>query len=395
MTTGAAPTGQASSSNLSLTCQHHPAIDAIAATWDGFVPRDVPHLRAGFLRAAEHSGLMQRPDYLLIHDNGRLVAVALAYTLYIDSALTASPRGRSRIEWVRKFLRGYGYRPLRVCGSPVGNSECGVYFDPCLTPAGRRPVFARIAREISRSAGFSQTLFFKEFKDEEKDDYASQLESLGFFAVDPSPGTRLLLPWSSFDDYVGAMRTKYRKQLKKDLKVGEALEFSLLDSFADLAAEATTLYRNVVAHAAATLQVADEHFFTLVSEFEQAHLLVARLRSSGQLVGINLLLFGDTCMHNIYVGFDYEQNKHCRIYFNLLEQSLRLALERKCRIAYFGQTSYEFKARIGAVPYALTAYMKHRLWPIHHMLRSAKDKIFPKTEDAVASDVFRDAGEKE
>src|SRR5262249_17811574 len=157
-----------------------------------------------------------------------------------------------------------------------------------------------------------------------------ELERLGFFSVDPGPGTRLVLRWSSFDAYMTAMRTKYRAQLRRDLKAGQDLEFSLLDSFAELAPRATALYLNVVGQAASTLTVAGEAFFAALSEFDQAKLLVARLRSTGEVVGINVLLFGDTCMQNVYVGFDYDLNKRLRIYFNLFEHSLRLALERNC-----------------------------------------------------------------
>jgi hypothetical protein len=375
MVTGAAPPGQGLGDPGPLTCTHHPAVDPIAAVWDGLVPRDLPHLRAGFLRAAERSGMIRQPDYLLLSRDGRPAAAAVTYTL-----LVATPQGE---------------KPLRVCGSPIGNGECGVYFGPALPAAERRPVFSRIAREVLDAGGVEPTYFFKEFPDEDVAEYANELEKLDFFPVEPGPGTRLELRWPSFEEFMGALRTKYRHQLKKDLKAGEGLEFALLDSFADLAPLATTLYRNVVAHAAAVLQVADERFFAAVSDFEQAHLLVARPRGGGDVIGVNLLLFGDAVMHNVYVGFDYEQNKRYRVYFNLFEQSLRLALERRCRVAYFGQTSYDFKARLGANPFALTAYMKHCVPEEHAGLRAAKDHIFPKAEGAVPSDVFRAEGEKD
>jgi predicted N-acyltransferase len=366
MATGAAP---------SLACTHHPAIDPVADAWDRLVPRDEPHLRSGFLRAAERSGIIGQPDYLLLSRDGRPVAVAVSYTLVIDT-----PAGK---------------KPLRVCGSPIGNSACGVHFDPALPAAERRPAFARIAQEVQQAGGPEPTYFFKEFSDEAVAEYANELEQLGFFPVDPTPGTRLALRWPSFEEYMGALRTKYRHQLKKDLKAGEGLEFALLDSFADLAPLATKLYLNVVAHAAATLQVADEKFFAAVSDFDQAHLLVARPRGGSDVIGVNLLLFGDAVMHNVYVGFDYEQNKRFRIYFSLFEQSLRLALERGCRMAYFGQTSYDFKARLGANPFTLTAYMKHCVPEEHAALHAAREHIFPKAEDAVPSDVFHAEGEKE
>jgi hypothetical protein len=319
--------------------------------------------------------MIRQPDYLLLSRDGRPVAAAVTFTLLVET-----PQGP---------------KPLRVCGSPIGNGESGVSFGPELPAAERRPTFARIAEEVLQAGGPEPTYFFKEFPDGAVAEYANELERLGFFAVDPGPGTRMELRWASFDEYMGAMRTKYRHQLKKDLKAGEGLEFALLDSFADLAPRATELYRNVVAHAAAILQVADDKFFAAVSDFEQAHLLVARPRGGGDVIGVNLLLFGDAVMHNVYVGFDYEQNKRYRIYFNLFEQSLRLALERRCRVAYFGQTSYDFKARLGANPFTLTAYMKHCVPEEHAALRAAKDHIFPKAEGAVPSDVFKAEGEKD
>src|SRR5947209_4382912 len=175
MTTGAAPAGHGPSLESRLTCKHHPAIDPIAAAWDRFVPRDLPHLRAGFLRAAERSGMIRKPDYLLLYQEERPVAAVVTYTLFIDAAKGASPRRQAWVNWVRKWYPGYSHRPLRVCGSPVGNSECGVHFDPALPVAARRPVFARVVEEVLRAGGMGPTYFFKEFPDEAVAEYAGEL----------------------------------------------------------------------------------------------------------------------------------------------------------------------------------------------------------------------------
>jgi predicted N-acyltransferase len=395
MATGAASAGQGVPLARSLTCEHHPAIDPIAAAWDRLVPRDLPHLRAGFLRAAERGGLIRTPDYLMLYQEGHPVAVAVTYTLLFDTAWGALPRRQAWVRWVRKVYPGYAYQPLRVCGSPVTNAECGIYFAAWLPPAARRSLCTRVALEVLRSGGMGPTYFFKEFRDEAIAEFASELERVGFFPVHPSPGTQVQIRWDTFDDYVNAMRAKYRNELKKDLKAGEGLEFALLDSFADVASQATPLYLNVVARAAVPLQVASEPFFAAVSEFEQAALLVARVRATGQLVGINLLLFGDTVMQDIYIGLDYAENQKHRVYFNLLHQALRCAIDRKCRLAYVGQTAYEFKARLGANSFPVTAYMKHRLGFVHKMLRANTERMFPKVAGIVHSPVFRAEGEKD
>src|SRR5262249_43997323 len=152
-----------------------------------------------------------------------------------DTVVGAPPRVRGWIEWIRRHFPRFLWRPMRICGPPVSNGECGICFDSQLPPSDRRTALRLIAKSVLRSAGFRQAVFFKDFTDEAVAEYASELETLGFFRVAPGPGTRLDLSWDSFDGYLGAMRKKYRGRVRHDLKLAEELEFSLLDSFADLA----------------------------------------------------------------------------------------------------------------------------------------------------------------
>lgn len=380
-------------SQTGLTCAPHRAIGSIAAEWDSLVPRDLPHLRAGFLNACQESEMILDPLYLLVYRGDELVAAAVAYTLFVDAAQTMSPGRRRWVRRIRRFFPRYKMSSLRICGSPVSNGESGIYLDPRLTPAERREAFDLIARQVIDSSNLGQTIFFKEFNDEEIDRYASDLEeNHGFFSGDPGPGTRLDLRWPSFDDYLAAMHKRYRARIRKDMKISEPLEFVLLDSFAELAPTAARLYREVVENAPFTLQVADERFFAAVSDFDQARLLVARDRETGEVLGVNLLLFGDTCMHNLYIGFNYARNDQFHTYFALVEHSLRVSFENKCRVCYLGQASYEFKARLGAVPYRLVSYLKHRIPAAHRALRANRDKLYPKSEVAT-HDVFRTAAD--
>jgi hypothetical protein len=376
------------SQKMALNFVRHSAIDAIADEWDRLVPRDKPHFRAGFLRAVERSGMMQDPAYMLVSCDGRLIAVALAYTVLLDTTMSASEKKRQFVARIRKRFKGFGWRPMRICGSPVSNGESGISFDPQLSPDDRRLVFNRIVQEVLQASTLKETIYFKEFTDEAVAEFASESEQHGFFAIDPGPGTALDLKWSSWDDYLSAMRKRYRRRVRADLKAAEDLEFELFESFAELAPTTAALYADVVSRAEYNMEQANEKFFAEVSEFDQASLLVARLRSSGQVLGANLLLFGDNCMHNLYIGFDYASNEQFHTYFSIVEHSLRLAMEKNCRICYLGPASYEFKARLGAVPFPLTAYMKHRMWPIHALLRSSRDKLFEKSH-APTHDVFQ------
>jgi hypothetical protein len=149
----------ASLQRLQTTLTKHMSIDDVAHRWDQLVPRDLPHLRAGFIRAAERGGMLKRPSYLLVDRGDRLVAVALAFTVVMDSSVSSSPRARKWIDLVRKVYPNFLWRAMRVSGPPVSNGECGFYVDNNLPPDERRHVFRQLMSAVIDSAGRNQLIF--------------------------------------------------------------------------------------------------------------------------------------------------------------------------------------------------------------------------------------------
>jgi predicted N-acyltransferase len=361
----------------------------VASLWDALIPRDWPHLRVGFLQAVEQSRMLEAPAYLVLRRGEQTVAVAVTYTVRVDSSRDMAPWMQPWVQRVRKVLPNFLRQPMRVCGSPVSNSASGIYLAPQLSAAEQHQVFQRLVQEFEKVTPHNHTLYFKEFTDEELAAYAGDLEAAGYFAVKPGMNMRLDLPWSSFEGYINAMQKRYRKLIRKDLKMSEGLDFQLLDDFQALAATAYDLYDRVFAQADYIVEKANAEFFAALSRFEQAKLLVAREKSSGELLGVNLLLFGETLMQNLFIGFNYEKNNQYHLYFSLPDHSLRCAIEHGCKVCFLGQDSYEYKARLGAKPVPLTAFMKHRRAFVHRMLLAHKDDFFP-GEECVTHNVFKE-----
>jgi hypothetical protein len=388
--------------------------EGIPAAWDAFVPRDAPHLRSGMLAAALRGKVVQDLTCVLVHrhdpsqEETRLlgeaglphpahtqpVAAAVFYTLPIDTIASAPAWVQKFAAWVRQRAPGFLWKSMRVCGSPISNSSSGMYFAPELRAGERREVVALVAQQLVADARNDQTIYFRDIPEGESADYGEELDRQGFFRVTPQPGMALEVRWPTFDDYLAALRKRYRKRVRDDLKTAAALEFALVDPSAELAPVTARLYRNVLANAEQKLEVLSEDFFAGLAQCDQAKLLVARNPANGEVLGVNLLLFSPAQMQNLYIGFDYEQNERYNTYFTLVQHSLRLAIERGCKVCHFGQDSYEFKARLGARPYPLTGYMKHKSWPVHWMLRRNRENIFPATE-AATHDVFQGEGDAE
>ena len=92
---------------------------------------------------------------------------------------------------------------------------------------------------------------------------------------------------------------------------------------------------------------------------------------------------------DLYTGVDYSMNAERRLYFNLLYPVIAYAGEQGMRTLSLGQTSYTFKARLGAKPHSLFIYVKHRNRFIHSLLCTFRSLLFPPFE-TTEFHVFRD-----
>src|SRR5208282_3129578 len=347
-----------------FTCRKARCIDAVEPAWDALVPADCHHLRAGFLRAAERGAVVQNPLYLLFYQSDEPVAAAYLYDIGMDLQGVMPVGWRTFFQPIHAVSAWALTVPLRVCGSPVSSGRSGVWMDPRLSAAERRDLIERIAAEMTASSRWHQLLLFKDFNQEEQTGYAAHLEDFGYFPAAMFPNMVLDVSWPDSAGYLAALRARYRNDLRNDLKAAEGLDWELCDSFAQLAGPAAALYENVLRRAEFKLETLTADFFAVLSDFPQARLLVARERPTGRVVGVNLLMFGSTTTMTTFVGVDYECNESYRLYFNLMERGLLLALDRGCKRYVLGQTSLDFKARLGGRPLPLTGYLRHRFWPV-------------------------------
>jgi hypothetical protein len=365
------------------------SIDRLASDWDAVVPPDCHHLRAGFLRAAERGRVVRSPLYLLLEQGGQPVAVALLYDIDLD--LT----GAMPVEW-RRYVRPVTAIapaaltvPLRVCGSPVSSGGSGVWMAPSLSPSQRSEIIERVAQEMADSARWNQILLFKDVEEELTASMGS-LEARGYLAAAMLPNMVMDVRWPDAAGYLASLRAHYRRWLRQDLRAGDELHWETLDDFADLASTATALYHNVLQRAEFKLETLTPGFFAALSAWEGARLLVARERPGGPVVGVNLLLFGQTTTVGAFVGLDYRLNERYRLYFNLMQRGLLLALDRGCRRYWLGQASYDFKSRLGASPVPLRNYVRHPLRPVQRLLRASRDYWAFNEEVPSHRHVFRD-----
>ncbi len=354
--------------------------DFEAAAWDALVPRDEPQLRFEFLKAVETSRMGQNPSYFAVRQNARIVAVAVAYETDIDLLTLASPKLNRFATAIRRGpLKRFLIARAMSCGPVITNCRPNLLLCPTLSPAAKQEAAQLLVRSLDKAQGGDLRVLF-EYSNHAAHDFEAALEQAGYARGASLPGTHLEIVWPDFESYMNAMRKFYRRSIKDDMAAGVDLDIRIESDFSALAGEACALYENVLARASNVLERLTPEFFAALGSFEQARLVTAREKSSGRLVGIELLLVGDTTIQDLYTGVDYALNDQQSIYFNLIYPGIAMACREGFKTLSTGQTSYTFKSRLGVQPFGLSIFVKHRNPIINALIRRFKNVLCPVVE---------------
>ncbi|HYL24604.1 MAG TPA: GNAT family N-acetyltransferase, partial [Burkholderiales bacterium] len=119
----------------------------------------------------------------------------------------------------------------------------------------------------------------------------------------------------------------------------------------------------------------NRRFFELIAEQPQAHFVLLRERSTGDLVAFMLCFDVGAKVINKFLGIDYTRPKEWLLYFRLWDAAVDWALARGAAVIQSGQTGYAPKIETGHRLVPLTNYCAHRNRAIHALGRLAARRI--------------------
>jgi predicted N-acyltransferase len=187
--------------------------------------------------------------------------------------------------------------------------------------------------------------------------------SAGHGLVELPMFAQALLPiqWKSFDDYLGAMRKRYRVSLRSAIRTvtenGYALEVSRGRDTIALAEQMRRLFMEVYErHSEACDQVAlpREYFEGVLARPESVVLL---MRKSGRLVCFMLLIERESVVEAKFIGLDYAAIGKDQVYRAVVAAGIRYAIENGFARLDLGMSNDAVKARFGCVFRDIHAYV--------------------------------------
>ena len=349
--------------------------------WDSILSGDDQQVTHRFVRTCQESGIEDASyRHVLVEQRGRLAAVATlsATTIQLD-LLMQSRLMRNGVQHARRIHPTLLRMPIVFCGLPVSFGRSCIRIAPHADAAAAVTAVMRAAEDFARSTG-AGLICFKEHTPEEES-VLDVLQRSGYARVPSLPACTLHCRWSSFDEYVTAMRSGYRRQLLADVRAGAAsgLHARVLTDFHEQCEAVYRLYAEVMHRAKHRLEHLTPAFFRQLNTRLAGEVRVVLLERGTQLLGVAVLLERPGTMTFLLAGLDYRWNRQCHTYFNVIIEVIREAFRRGARTIELGQTSYRTKTRWGGELSPLWLYVRHRNGMADKLLRSASGVLFPTT----------------
>ena len=260
-------------------------------------------------------------------------------------------------------------KPIKIliCGNTFVSGEHGVYIKE---NQNKKTILKEITKAIlhytNSHPNLKKEVTFFLLKDFKKESLwiTDALKDYNYspFLVAPNMLLELQKGWHHFDDYLAALKTKFRVKARKAIQLSASLEREnvTLKNIDRLLPEMTALYKKVASKADFNLGNFNlDTYKKLIEKLEKNYLLKAYFLD-GKMVGFMSGSINQNSLDAHFVGIDYTLNREYAIYQRMLYDYVEIAIHNKLKYLNFGRTASEIKSSVGAVPQDLTIYIRHK-----------------------------------
>ncbi len=227
-----------------------------------------------------------------------------------------------------------------------------------------------------------------------KDFAAPQPGLKGFHTLSFQPAMSLELQpeWTTFEDYLAAMASKYRVRARRAFKKAEDIRYVplSLEAVVEHADTLTDLYKSVVRASGFGIVEAGPEYFIAMKRRLGADFQITACFSGETLCGFYSTLRNGEHLEANFVGFLPEFNRTTQLYLNMLYRIIMEAIALGMKKVAFARTALEIKSSVGARPEQALVYMAH-VNPLLNLLLPAAVHFLEPQEEWVERHVFHPA----
>jgi predicted N-acyltransferase len=351
--------------------------DIDAGRWDALVGRDNVARSHAYLAAIEGSQVHDCQYFYPVIFNLRneIVAHACVYTITTDFAQLLPQPVQRVVRVVRRWWPRFLCARITECAAPlmVGHS---LSIRDGEDQARLLCKLADAASDIAH-AQHSSIVVMRDFLEPE----CARLDGLlahGFRRVSNRPLARIEVRWASYDEYLASMRARYRKDIKRRLdaaaQAGQAVvtEHDFGDDADTWARQARTVHANTKGFKREAPTA--DYYANVAGKLADRSRMLA-VTQAGRRIAHGLVLMDHTA--TIATFFGREPGQPGKEWFLLINEVIRLGIERRSRYIQLGLGSYDAKALVGATIEPVFIYCRSTMRMIDWLMRRVPN-VFPR-----------------
>lgn len=346
-------------------------IHSIAEVWDRIVPSDNFFLQSPYFEfLEEYPPEGYKFGYLLFLHEEQPVGAAYCQWVQFRGGehldLSDSPAWK---RWIANRTRVN----LLICGNMMLTGRNGFAFLPEVEEEKEAELLENTLDALMRKYRSDvprPSLWMVKDVPEEKHRFFEEKPQLTGFEIEPRMGIDLDPAWKSQDDYLEAMKSKYRVRARRAFKKMEGVErVSLGNSQLQFfQKELHELYLKVARNSGFNMVFLSPLYFEgLELHFPKGCQVRAYLKE-GRIIGFLTLLRNYDELEAHFLGFEPEENYRHQLYLNMLYDIIAYGIEKRAKHINFARTALEIKSSVGANPESFYQYARHSCRLINRFL---------------------------
>ena len=369
------------------TAKFFSSIDEIPSQiWDALNCRKNSYFHPDFLKYLEQNHPEITFSYIVLVDQ-KNNPTAFACLTIINFELNSIKNDFEVLKDIGKKLHVFpDKKPLQllICGNPFVSGEHGIFI---AENQDKKAILKELAESITYFVNSDKKLkkqidafLVKDFTKESLD-ITDTLKKFSYhpFSVEPNMKLQLHENWQNFDDYLAAMKTKFRVKAKKAFKQSAAIIIKdvTLENIDKILPEMTTLYEKVASNADFNLGVFNLETYRDFKKLFGENYILKSYCLDDKLVGFVSGIINQESLDAHFVGIDYQLNREHAIYQRMLYDYIEIAIDKNLKTINFGRTASEIKSSVGAVPQDLTMYLRHQKTIKNKILKLFLQRVQP------------------
>ncbi len=381
------------------------SISTAAAGWQLAMPADNVFLQPTFLSALEAAppqGMQLR--YLLFYENDTPIGVALCQVQYFKADQSINFEDSNKppcfFSTFARYLRGLVASKVEfttmACGNLLLTGQHGYHFNSPQLSGTAGVALLEEALNYTQSQLHKQgttiaATLIKELFEQNRPQAKPLMERNYIeFTIQPNMVMQLEPDWKSFEDYMGAMTSKYRVRVKKAIKCGKNItkqELSVEDVRANLPL-LFELYSNIASNSGFNVVNLNRNYLLELKERMPEQFKVMGYYYEDRLIAFFTTIQNGSELEAHFLGFEKERNRDLKVYLNILLDIVGQGIASESEKIVFARTALEIKSSIGAVAEEMYCYMRHRNSFSNRFIKPVLDYLRP-TEPWEARNPFK------